>query len=79
MSIVAVAERILIRCLILQPRSALSAEAPQKIRTGFPSVAFYYISFHVAQEQWPAQESRIRSCPSVAFKTWRWLLSRAVV
>ena len=37
--------------LLWQCASALGAEGPQKIRVGFPSLAFSYLPFYVAQEK----------------------------
>ena len=36
---------------VLAPRLARGAESPQKIRIGFPSLAFSYMPFYVAQEK----------------------------
>jgi ABC-type nitrate/sulfonate/bicarbonate transport system substrate-binding protein len=41
----------LLNVLNLLPRNALAADAPYKIRIGFPSLAFSYMPFYVAQEK----------------------------
>ena len=42
---------ITVALLLFLPRAALSAESLQKIRIGFPSLAFSYMPFYVAQEK----------------------------
>lgn len=42
---------IAVALLLFLPRAALSAESAQKIRIGFPSLAFSYMPFYVAQEK----------------------------
>ena len=42
---------ILFALIFLLPRTAAAAESPYKIRIGFPSLAFSYMPFYVAQEK----------------------------
>jgi NitT/TauT family transport system substrate-binding protein len=41
----------LLAVLLLAPNIAAAAEKPQKIRIGFPSLAFSYMPFYIAQEK----------------------------
>ncbi|TAJ96495.1 ABC transporter substrate-binding protein, partial [bacterium] len=42
---------IAVALLLFLPHAALSAESAQKIRIGFPSLAFSYMPFYTAQEK----------------------------
>ena len=42
---------LLVSLVLILPQTAFSAEATSKIRIGFPSLAFSYMPFYVAQEQ----------------------------